>query len=173
MVEDEGVDGRQMTRSVLGELAGVWACIWQEAADMQAENPGVRRLAEAKSDDAEQAIVELMPQLMLLHPRIVASVLAFCRSVEAEFGYDAAGIAVTGVCLDAVEDEQQFGDDGERDVRRESVGGGQQQDRAVEDRMQRLEDWHADLEDEVARLREVVAAIGAAAAQAIRPTNTP
>lgn len=73
------------------------------------------------------------------------------------------GEAVAGV-------EYNRGVDSERDG-----GGGQQHDQAVdwEARFRRLEEWHADLEDEVVRLRGVVADFGARAAQTVRPTNTP
>jgi hypothetical protein len=154
---EHALDGRRLSRNVLGELAAVWAGIWDGAAAIQQRNPDVLAVAETKTTDPEQAILELQPHLALLHPQIVASVAAFCHGVAAEFDVD----PVTGVGhTDRVESERMFG------------GDGQQQDRAVEDRVAALEAWHVDLEDEVVRLRRIIVAMGSAAAHPDRPTNT-
>ena len=154
--------GRRMSRRVLRESGAVWASIWDEVIRIQDTNPDVRRIAEGKTDDPEQAIRELAPQLMLLNPHICRGVAAFCHGVVDELGY--SDEAVSPAC----EAPAETGD-GDLDVEQDA-GGQQAVDRLaeLEGRCERLEQWHADLEDEVVRLRSVVRNLGA---QAERPTN--
>lgn len=116
-----------MSRNVLGAMASTWAAVWDEVIAIQSRNPDTRRVAESKTTDAKLAIVEIQPTLALLHPAIVRSVAAFCHGVADEFGFD-GDEAVTGRAYPhCVGDEHAFG------------GGGQQQDRAVDDRLAAIE----------------------------------
>lgn len=70
---------------MLAEQAATWGSIWDEVLGIQRRNPDVRRIAESKTDDPEQAIVELVPSLILLHPAVAGAVTAFCHAIEDEF----------------------------------------------------------------------------------------
>jgi hypothetical protein len=156
---------------VSADLIGVWRVGWQTAARMQHENPALRAIALQSPADPDAAMEALVPVLAYTHPQFQATVISVLDLAigELESGFVEA---VTPPCeTPEREGELVFAGDGDTDVERD-MGDGQQQDRAVdwEDRFRRLEQWHADLEDEVVRLREVIASMGSAA-QAVRPTN--
>lgn len=140
-------------------MSAGWGPVWKAALEYQQRNPDVLRAAMLAPTDFSDAAQAALPFFALFHPSILRTAIVHCDAVVAEFGY---GKGVT-----PARDPERVDTD-------ESEGDGQQQNRAEnwEARFRRLEQWHADLEDEVARLREVVAAIGTAAAQAVLPTNT-
>lgn len=128
------VDGRDMTRRVLADLAGGWAGVWERTRDMQQHNPDVMNFALAGSDDPEQAIAAILPHLALVHPRVVEAAVAFCHAVVNEFSDD------ENIRVSPPRDTPPV-------VREHTFGGGQQQDRAVE------------LEEELAEARQHIAAL--------------
>jgi hypothetical protein len=158
---------------VSADLIGVWRVGWQTAARMQHENPALRAIALQSPAEPDAAMEALVPVLAYTHPRFQATVLSVLDLAISELDA-AAREGVTPPRDNPTRDgEHAFADDGDTDVERD-VGGGQQQDRAVDEweaRFERLEAWHADLEDEVVRLRGLLAELGAAA-QTVRPTNT-
>lgn len=105
-------EGRVLSMKVLGELAGAWAQIWDEAREIQRRNPDVMRVAVTKSPDPFDAIIELQPHLALLHPQVVASVAAFCHGVSQEFGYAADGVSPLREHPFVVAEQSQESDDG-------------------------------------------------------------
>jgi hypothetical protein len=127
MVQDTSqLDGRVISRRVLGEMSAAWEQPWREALEWQERNPDVKAVALRAPDDFGEAAREMVEYFARLHPTILRTAIAHCQAVASEFSYDDV--------VSPPRDDPQV-------VTEHTFGGGQQQNRAVE------------LETEIIRLR--------------------
>jgi hypothetical protein len=160
------LDGRLMGREVLAAECDAWIVPFSAALTFQHRNPDVGAKALEQPSDGPEMAMAMVHQLATWHPRVLARCIAWCESVATEMRREPI-VCQRDRNADPVAPVAHTPDvENERDG-----GGGQQQDQAAElqERVERLERWHAELEDEVVRLRWVIADAGA---QASRPTNT-
>jgi hypothetical protein len=118
MVQDTSqVDGRVISRRVLGEMSAAWEQPWREALEWQDRNPDVKAIAVRAPDDFAEAAHAMVECFARFHPTILRTAIAHCQAVAAEFAYDDV--------VSPPRDDPQV-------VREHTFGGGQQQDRAVQ-----------------------------------------
>ena len=120
MVQQQSqIDGRGISRRVLGEMSAAWQQPWRDALEFQQRNPDVYEAALQAPQDFGAAAAAMVPFFALLHPSILRTAIVHCEAVADEFAY------CDIVRVSPPRDDPHV-------VTEHTFGGGQQQNRAVE-----------------------------------------
>jgi hypothetical protein len=174
-----GVEGREISRKVLAEMSAAFEDRWRAALEYQRRNPDVLAAARTAPTEFADAADVMVRSFAEMHPTVLRAAIAHCQAVVDEFGFEPDIRVAPTLYRPTREGEPMFAGDGDRDVD-ERVGGQQQHDRLVwngtiEQQLDELRDWNAQLEDELGRVRAILSRMGAAAIEAqpaVLPTNT-